>query len=94
MFPVIRNAPGAKDGRCVWLTTYHHYSAVVTKTRSLNCPGPLRAYMACWGTTYHLCREAAVEYLSAVSRVQDPGRISARGANIVTELSVVLVVLC
>ena len=58
MFPVIRNAPGGKGGRCVRLTTYHHYSAVVMKTRSLNSPGPLRAYMACWGTTlpllYHI----------------------------------------
>ena len=53
MFPVIRNAPGGKGGRCVWLTIYHHFSAVVTKTRSLNSPGPLRAYMACWGTTLH-----------------------------------------
>ena len=34
------------------LTTYHHYSAVVTKTRSLNSPGPLKAYMACWGRLY------------------------------------------
>ena len=48
MLPVIRNAPGGKGGRCVRLTTYHHYSAVVTKTRNLNYPGPLRAYMACW----------------------------------------------
>ena len=54
MFPVIRNAPGGKGGRCVWLTTYHHYSAVVTKTRSLNSPGPLRAHMACSGTTLPL----------------------------------------
>ena len=49
MFPVIRNAPGGKGGRCVWLTTYHHYSADVMKTGSLNSPGPLGAYMACWG---------------------------------------------
>ena len=40
-----------KGGRRVWLTTYHHYNAFVTKTRSLNSPGPLRAYMACSGTT-------------------------------------------
>ena len=52
LFPVIRNIPGGKGGRCIWLTTYHHYSAVVTKTRSLNSPGPLRAYMACWGRLY------------------------------------------
>ena len=45
-----RNAPGGKGGRCVWLTTYHHYSVVVTKTRSLNFPGPLGAYMAFSGT--------------------------------------------
>ena len=51
MFRVIRNAPGGKGGRCVWLTTYHHYSADVMKTRSLNSPGPLRAYVACSGTT-------------------------------------------
>ena len=54
MFPVIRNAPGGKGGRCVRLTTYYHYSAVVTKTRSLNSPGPVRAYMACWGPLYLL----------------------------------------
>ena len=54
MFPVIRNAPGGKGGRCIWLTTYHHYSAVVTKTRNLNSPGPLRAYTACWGRLYLL----------------------------------------
>ena len=52
MFPVIRNAPGGKGGRCVWLTTYHHYSAVVMKAGSLNSPEPLRAYMACWGELY------------------------------------------
>jgi len=28
-----------------------------------------------------------VEYLSVVSRVEDPGRISANGANIVTDLN-------
>ena len=51
---VIRNAPRGKGGRCVWLTTYHHYSAVVMKTSSLNSPGHLRAYMACSGTTLPL----------------------------------------
>ena len=59
VFPVIRNSPGGKGGRYVWLTTYHHYSAVVTKTGSLNSPGSLRAYrayMACWGTTLPLLK--------------------------------------
>ena len=54
MFPVIRNAPGGKGGRCVRLTTYHHYSAVVTKTRSLNFPRPFRDFMDCWGRLYLL----------------------------------------
>ena len=54
MFPVIRNAPGGKGARCVRLTTYHHYSADVMKTRSLNSPGPLRASMACSGMTLPL----------------------------------------
>ena len=52
MFPVIRNAPGGKEGRCVRLTTYHHYSAVVKKSGSLNSPGPLRACMACNGCVF------------------------------------------
>ena len=54
MFPVIGDAPGGKGGRCVWLTTYHHCSAIVTKTRNLNSPGPLRAYMVCSGMTLPL----------------------------------------
>ena len=43
MLPVIRNAPGGKGGRCVWLTIYHHYSAVVTKAGSL-IPGKETRY--------------------------------------------------
>ena len=31
-----RNIPGGKGGRCIRLTTYHHYSDVVKKSRSLN----------------------------------------------------------
>ena len=61
MFPVIRNPPGGKGGRCVWLTTYHHYSAVVTKAGSLNSPGPLRAYMASWGRLYLYLVRATVQ---------------------------------
>ena len=40
MFPVTRNTPGGKGDRCVRLTTYHHYSAVVKKSRSLNSLDP------------------------------------------------------
>ena len=49
------------DGRCVRLTTYRHYSAVVTKTRSLNSPGILRAYMACWGRLYCMYTDVSVQ---------------------------------
>ena len=38
-----------KGGWCVRLTTYHHYSTIVKKSRSLNSPRPLRACMACYG---------------------------------------------
>ena len=47
MFPVTRNNPEGIGGRCVRLTTYHHYSAVVNKSRSLNSLGSLRACYGC-----------------------------------------------
>ena len=49
MFPVTRNTPGGKGGRCVRLTTYHHYSAVVKKSSSLNSARPLSVCMTCNG---------------------------------------------
>ena len=47
-----RNTSGGKGGRCVRLTTYHHYSVVVKKSGSLNSPRPLWACMDCNGCAF------------------------------------------
>jgi len=53
----IRDFSWGKDGRCVWLTTYHPFSAETSrKSGALTYPEPLGPPWPVAGDLYFLCK--------------------------------------